>query len=237
MKSRFFLGAYWDARHDSLGECTKSVSRLLNGMAVIDLTLSHWYERSRSRKDALARAVDGDELSQLEALLLKGRNRYDEGGGVIEELGYSLGLWNGAASDEGEASLKVHCGCSDNRIGNSVLLDLPMASQNLGDATSASSLLALVAKIWRPRWAGIMSKRAMAERDFDADRPFVDWMIYVPRAVQSVPPSANIVPIEGLGSIIIVQAQPPSGNDPEELNRIRQVDAAVSTLKCTTRLR
>lgn len=231
MTSRFFLGAYWDARHDSISACTKSVSQLLNGMAAIDPALSHWYERGRSRKDALTSSVDSLESSQLEALLLKGRNRYDEGGGVIEELGYSLGLWNGAAGDEGEASLRVHCGCSNNGIGNNVVLDLPMQSKNLGDAKSAASLLALVAETWRPRWAGIMSKRAMVERSFDADHPFVDWMVYVPHAITTAPSFAAVLPLEGLGSIVVVQPEPPQGDDPEELRRIGQVEAVISAWK------
>ncbi|GBF58724.1 hypothetical protein PbB2_02412 [Candidatus Phycosocius bacilliformis] len=228
MTSRFFLGAYWDARRESADDCAVKVSRLLNGMATIDPALSHWFERGRSRKDALTRTVDYADPSRLQTLLLKGRNRYDEGGGVIDDLGFNLGLWNGAMDDDGEASLSVHCGSFNDRVGNNVLLDLPMQSRNLGDAKSAAALLALVAETWQPQWAGIMSKRAIVDRDFDADYPFVDWMVYVPRVINAAPSFATVIPLAGLGSIVVVQPEPPQGNDPEELRRIGQVEAVLS---------
>jgi hypothetical protein len=55
-----------------------------------------------------------------------------------------------------------------------------------------------------------MSTRAMRERDFDAARPFVDWMVYVPRSVETVPPPGHLEPLNGLGSIIVVQPDPQS---------------------------
>jgi hypothetical protein len=226
MSSRFFLGAYWDSRQDSLEESTERVMRFLSGMAEIDPLLGRWFERGRSRKDAIAHPVDHHDRSRLQTLLLKGQNRYDDGGGVIEELGFGLGLWNGASQDEEEASLSIHCGCFNDRIGNNVILDLPIQSENLGDADVACNLLALVAEIWQPKWAGIMSKRAMVERDFDADYPFVDWMVYVPREVQAVP-SSSVVSVGEHGSIVIVQQDRPKGIDPEELQRIRHVEAAI----------
>ena len=225
MTSRFFLGAYWDTRQESLEESTERVTRFLSEMAEIDPLLGRWFERGRSSKDALARPVDHHDQSRLQTLLLKGQNRYDDGGGVIAELGFSLSLWNGASREEEESSLRIRCGSFDG-AGNNVVLDLPIRSDNLDDADVACSLLALVAEIWRPKWAGIMSKRAMVERDFDADRPFVDWMAYLPREVHSVS-SSSVVPVGVHGSIVIVQQDRPNGIDPEELQRIRQVEAAL----------
>ncbi len=225
---KFLLGAYWDARPDSLENCTENAGRFFAGLAEIDPLLAHWYERGRSRKDALERQVDTSDTQKLQDLLLKGRNRRDVGREVIDELGFKLSLWNGASEEEAEASVSVHCGAYSERVGNNVLIDLPYQSEGLKWVENASSLLALVAEIWRPKWDGIMSKKAMRERDFDGDYPFVDWMVYVPRSVASVPAPGRVETLSGLGSIVVVQPDPPVGNSDEESSRIRQVESLLA---------
>lgn len=188
-----------------------------------------WFRPGRSRKEALKRKVDTSDIRKLRELLLKGRSRSDIGREVFEDLGFSLNFWSGAAKGEVEASVDIHCGCYNERLGNNVLVDLPHSSENLEWLRNAQTLLRLVAEIWRPRWAGIMSKKAMRERDYNAQYPFVDWMVYVPRLVEAVPPPSRIEPVEGLGSIIIVQPEPTTGDDAEELLRIRRVESILST--------
>lgn len=54
-----------------------------------------------------------------------------------------------------------------------------------------------------------MSKKAVRERDLDGDRPSVDWIVYVPRPVESVlPPPSRVEALNGLGSIVVVQPDP-----------------------------
>lgn len=225
----FILGAYWDARPDDLRQCTENAGRLFAGLAEIDPLLAHWYERGRSSKDALKRKVDISDARRLEGLLLKGRSQRDIGREIVETLGFRMGVWNGADKDEAEACVDIHCGCYSERIGNTVIIELPRKSEGLRWVENASALLALVAEIWRPNWAGIMSKKAIEERDFDADLPFVDWMVYVPRPVHAVPSPSRVEDLKSLGSIIVVQPSPPVGNDPEELSRIRRVESILAT--------
>jgi len=123
--------------------------------------------------------------------------------------------------------LRIGCGCFDG-AGNNIVLNLPLHCELLFSEDKAAALLALAAECWHPDWAGIISKKAILERGFDGDRPFVDWMVYVSRAIHTAPPFATVVHIDGLGSIVIVQAEPPRGNDPDELRRIGQVEAAIS---------
>jgi hypothetical protein len=99
-------------------------------------------------------------------------------------------------------------------------LDLPDKSQGLKWIESASALLGQVTEIWRPQWAGIMSKKAIREQNLD--NPLVDWMVYVPRAVPAMPLPSRVEELTGLGSIIIVQPDPPVGDDAEKLSRIRR---------------
>lgn len=224
MMQKFMLGAYWDARADSLEKCAEDAARFLAGLAEIDPLLASWYERGRSRKGALERKVDILDAQKLQDLLLAGRNRREIDREVIDELGCKLSLWNGANEDQAEASISIHCGAYSERIGNSVIIDLPHQSESSEWIRKASSLLALTADVWNPSWAGIMSKKAIRERDFDGDNPFVDWMVYVPRKIASVPSPGRVEQLGGLGSVVIVQPDPPAGEGPEELARIRQVE-------------
>jgi hypothetical protein len=159
---------------------------------------------------------------------MKGRNRRDIDHSVIEELGFSLSFWNGASEEDAEASIRIDCGCYSEHVSNNVLIDLPYKSQGLKWTENADALLACVAEVWRPKWAGIMSKKAMRERDFDGDYPFVDWMVYVPRSLKAVPFPSRVEVVKGLGSIVIVQPDPPVGDDAEEQSIIRRVESILS---------
>jgi hypothetical protein len=59
-----------------------------------DEAFSRWFQLGRSRKQALEHEfrITAETVKER---LLHGRNRRDVGGGVIENLGYSLSLWNG----------------------------------------------------------------------------------------------------------------------------------------------
>jgi Immunity protein 52 len=221
---KLMLAAYWDSRRDGLEECTNKAKQFFACLAEADALLANWYELGRSRKQALGRQVDTSDTQQLRDLLMKGRNRNDLDHSVIEELGFSLSFWNGASEEEAWASIRIDCGCYGERVSNHVLLDLPYKSQGLKWIENASALLGQVAEIWRPQWAGIMSKKAMRERDFAGDNPLVDWMVYVPRAVPAMPFPSRVEELKGLGSIIIVQPDPPVGDDAEELSRIRRAE-------------
>jgi hypothetical protein len=151
----FFLGAYWDARHDGLEECAENARRFFGGLEEIDPLFAQWYEPGESLEDALQRKVNTLNAQRLKSHLLKGRNRSDGDQGVIEELGFTMGLWNGTPDEEAMASLTIHCGSYGKRVGNSVVITLPRRSS--GWVEKATSLLALTAEIWKPRWAGIIS--------------------------------------------------------------------------------
>lgn len=225
---RFMLAAYWDSRPDGLEKCTEDARRFFSCLAEADPLLAHWYELGRSRKDALKRQIDTSDAQRLRDRLLKGRNRNDLDHSVIEELGFSLSFWNGASEEEAGASIRIDCGCYGEHVGNNVLVDLPYKSQGLEWTKNACTLLACAAKIWRPKWAGIMSKKAMRERDFDGDYPFVDWMVYVPRSVKPMPVPSHVEVLEGLGSIIVVQPSPPVGDSATELPLIRRVESLLA---------
>lgn len=230
MRSRYILGAYWPSREESIEECGSRLGEFFEKLANCDPVLGSWYERGRSRSEASKRHVDGSDPHYLLDLLARGQNRRDaEPREVIEELGFSVGLWNGAEDDK-DAGLSIKCGLhwkSQSRnagLSNNVILTLPSDLGELRRAESMARVLAVVSEAWEPAWAGVMSRSAMNARNFDSGRLFVDWMIYVPWEVDPLPPPTSIVQLAGRGSIVVVQPIAPAGNDPEELARIQRVD-------------
>lgn len=154
MSDSFYLGAYWGARRETVEECTDRWVDFLERIASIDSSLATWYERGRSDRDALRRPIDGTR-ERMHGLLLAGRNRLDSGDrAVIEELGFQVGMWNGAAN---AAGLTVCCGVYSEvkGVGNLLVMDLPSADGDAGrlfTRATARALVEAVVECWEPTW-------------------------------------------------------------------------------------
>jgi hypothetical protein len=69
----------------------------------IDQVLGSWFRKTNSK--AAARTPVALDVESLDRLLAQGVNRLDVGGEVIEELGFSFGLWNRARPPVGLSGL------------------------------------------------------------------------------------------------------------------------------------
>src|SRR5947209_17211529 len=105
----YYIGAYWGIRKETLEECTHRLAGFLMCLAECDPCFAHWFKKGASRKEALTHEINPN-IATLQTLLLAGRNRTDIGHKVIEELGFRVGLWNGARNDAETTSLSIHCG-------------------------------------------------------------------------------------------------------------------------------
>lgn len=222
------LGAYWPARRESIDRCADRLSEFVRQLAECDKAFARWYRRDRSRRSASAREVRLRAREQVLALLDEGRNRRDIGKEVIEDLGFHIGLWNGA-EPERSVALSIRCGLYSGVHGiggNAAVLDFPESPGELADPARASTVLSIVARCWEPDWAGIFSTAAMRARDWWR-QPFVDWMVYVPRRVDSVPPPSSVTVLPDGGSLIVVQPTPPAVDDPEDQERVRRVEQTL----------
>lgn len=227
MQPRFTLTAYWNARPESLDECAEKAHRLFVALAEADPLLGQWYRLGHSRKDALKRKIEAQDLGVLRALLARGQIRTDIGRQVMKELGFGIWLWNGAADEAQEASVNARCGAhGEHGSGNCVIVDFPRDPSS-GWVENAHALLARVAEIWLPDWAGVASDHARQERAFDASEPFVDWLVFVPWDVGSVPAPAKVERLGRLGSIVAVQPNPPVRYTPGDLAHIRSVERSL----------
>lgn len=231
MSNSLTLGAYWKPRRESIEECADRLLAFMTAIGECGSNFVHWYHKGRSRNDALRKEIAVRDRDELLALLDKGRHRGDIEKTIIEDLGFSVGIWNGGAPGK-EASLSIACGLywvspSPNAsLSNYVVLNLPEDLGDLADPAKASWLLALTARCWVPDWAGIFSNEAMNSRDWGR-QPFVDWMVYIPQRIASVSPPSTVTHLESGGSLIVVQPNPPALKNPEDQERIRRIEQIV----------
>jgi hypothetical protein len=226
MTTPLFLGAYWKARRESIDECADRLMRFLVALSSCDEVLTNWFEKGRSRKQALQKQVDIQNRDQLLKLLDRGRNKRDIGGTVIDELGFSVDLWNGK-----DSAMGILCGAYASYVSNSVTFHLPEDLGDLRQPERMTSVLVAVVEAWEPDWAGVMSRDAMNARGFNARVPFVDWMLYLSgrlgSKIPALPRPATVQPVGELGSIIMVQGEPPDSAGPEQLENVQRVKVAL----------
>lgn len=224
--SRLTLGAYWKARREPVERCADRLVAFMSAIPKFDDAFVNWYRLGRSRKDALRQKLDTQNRQELLTLLATGRNRRDTDKEIIEDLGFGVWLWNGET--DREAGFNVTCGLYSEAPGlcNNVVLKFPAELARLADSAVAMKLLSAAVISWEPDWAGIFSNEAMNNRDWDR-KPFVDWMVYVPQRIASVPSPSTVAHLENGGSVIVVQPNPPSVDNPEDQERIRRIEQVV----------
>jgi len=131
---RFYAGAYWPARAESLEECADRLTQFLAALGAVHPLLGVWFEKAKTRSAALKRHIQ-PAPGPLGQLLEKGRARNDAGR-VMDNLGCSIGISNG---QEISLGLTVRCGITSQVVTNAVVLDLPAAD---GDGLGIYSQLA-----------------------------------------------------------------------------------------------
>jgi hypothetical protein len=207
--------------------CADKLFTFMVALRNCDDAFARWYHRGRSRKDGLRSAIDTQNRQELTVLLAAGQNRRDTDKEIIGDLGFGLGMWNGAGPDRA-ASLDVRCGLFSKVAGltNSVVLNFPRELGRLSDYKVVTRLLEAAAVSWDPDWAGIFSNEAMKSRDWK-QKPFVDWMVYTPHEIRGVPHPASLRRLENGGSLIVVQPTSPVLGSLEDHERIRAIEQII----------
>jgi hypothetical protein len=210
--SDFYLGAYWGPRQESIGQCADRLQACLERLRDCDEVFSQWYEKGKSRKDALKKPMDFQAKASLVRILDAGRHRRDLDRSVMDDLGFHVGLWNGG-SDSRSASISVSCGsyCDNPNLRNAVVINLPEDFGGLADKDRCVQVLKCVAETWEPDWAGVISETSRNARPFNPAMPFVDWIFYINRIGidrAKLPAAATACEVEGKGTVVIVQDRP-----------------------------
>jgi hypothetical protein len=230
---RFQMHGLWRPRQESVEECAQRARQFFKGLRASSPRFKQWYLPGTSKKKSLERKVDVRNLDTLTKLLLKGRNRTDIGRQVIEELGFSISLWNGAKQYDDEAGVSVFCGAYCDVAGmptpNNVSVDFPPALNELSDWRRMAAVLSSVANAWEPNYLEVSSSAAKRARTFT--RPFVDWMFFVSKGMYLLPESLDAVHVEhigNLGTIVVVQEEPPDPENEEHNRNIARVRSALA---------
>lgn len=231
MSGDIYLGAYWGPRQESADQCAVRLTKCLKEVASVSHIFASWYETGWSRKEALEKRINPVARDQLSELLRAGRNRRDSDKSIIEDLGFTLSLWNGK-EDAQEVSFRCHCGCYSNvqGLGNSVVLDFPEVLGDLAEKERALKALMAVVRAWEPDWAGIISHESVDARPFTPGSPFVDWMIYLNQTnidASELPSSASVVSVDGKGTIVITQDAPVDPSDQSHVQNVQAVESAI----------
>lgn len=108
-----FMGAYWAERKATRDECAHSLADFISAIAPLDPSLSRWFQKGRSAKDA---ANSIDPTPEAIAKLLKSNMR-DTSKEAIVEIGFGFGSWNGSS-----AMLDATIGSFSPKVRNSVVL-------------------------------------------------------------------------------------------------------------------
>jgi hypothetical protein len=165
MQDDLNLKARWSARKETVDECASRAMVCLLRMATCDDAFGQWFRKSKSRGQALANRVDMT-IDSLRDALQRGRNRRDFDKTVIEELGFSMSLWNGSDREAG-AGFYVGCGKYPDPVllpgPNECRIDFPHGgpvAERLLQLGKLSEVVSAVVTSWDPDWA-LVSTYAM----------------------------------------------------------------------------
>jgi hypothetical protein len=171
MPSKSYIGAYWDARAQSVDDCAARLHRLFEQLAQIDPLLSGWRPGASSKRAAIAAPVISTQ-KELAEYLVAGQTR-DRNGAAHAELGSIVGFWNGNPDDRAAAGLSVRCGATFGP--NSVVLHLPQtdAAPTLYEQQTAQQLLRIIIDAWQPTRA-VWTSNVLVDEQSEPDRPTED---------------------------------------------------------------
>ncbi len=204
----FYLGAYWGPRREPVGACAQRLADCVARLGACSELLRTWYEKADRKADARHRPVV-PAAEVLRKLMVAGVNRRDANGSVIEELGFSVGLWNG--DHKTSVGLSISCGgwTSVPEVMNAFNLDLPTPAEELGgqiyELDTALAIMRVVVGAWEPDWATLTSYRLADAVDAGPRKPIVGWITFLAdrREVPSRLPVAARESMAGQGTLLV----------------------------------
>jgi hypothetical protein len=208
MEEPFYLGAYWGARQEPVDVCAQRLADCLVRLEQCDAALAGWSTKQHRRGDSVQ--FDGADLDVLRGLLVAGTNHRDADGSSIDELGFSVGLWNG--DGERPIGLSITCGAWTTTAGvmNSVVLDLPPWSrtrhERLFEIDTARCVISAVVESWRPNWATLTSYELADALDAPPRVPSVGWFTFLAEG-RPIPDTLPLARREDVsGGVLLISA-------------------------------
>jgi hypothetical protein len=223
LEETYYVGAYWDARREEVGECARRAELFLHMLAQCDASLGQWYPIGRVRRGAQRLLVKTDDRQELEKLLLRGRNRATSNRSVVEELGFGLHVFN-KSPEAGRTYLDISCGVYAKWVSNVCLLVPPSRgeiSERLLTVPVLAQVMECMVKAWDPDCGVVASDNAIdlipQTEKWDVR---VGWLTYFARRLGTVPPlpaPVSIKPVGELGTLVILTPERFTVSNPEHI--------------------
>jgi hypothetical protein len=229
MLETYYVGAYWGARREDVGECARRAELFFHRLARCDASLGQWYRRGRVARGSPGHLVRTNDREELEELFLQGRNRTDVGKSVIEDLGFSLHAWN-QRPDAKATTLQMSCGVYAETFSNVCLMDLPSegeAAERMLNVSTLVQVMSCMAIAWDPDWGVANTSLTMdlIPRTVKGEAR-VGWMTYLARRRGTVPPlpaPVRIEPVGSLGMLVILTPERFTASNPDHIALGRRV--------------
>jgi hypothetical protein len=237
MIETYYIGAYWGARREDAEACARRMAASVELLKPVDPLFASWFKGSKSLKQSLTRPLEL-ELSSLQKYIQRNLMR-DDRRQPMEDLGFSVGLWNGCQGGN-DAWLSIRCGGYWEQLINGCVLDIPeegpSSERVLTTSVQVESLRAL-ATAWDPDWGVGMSRAHRAIIEKKCPSVLVGWVTYLSRRLGRVPPlpaPVRIEPVEDKGTLVILTPERFTASNPEHValaERVRELLDRAGLLK------
>ncbi len=237
MIETYYIGAYWGVRKEDALACARRTAALVQLLKPVDPLFASWFQGAKSLKQSLQRPLELD-LPSLQKYIQRKLMR-DDRRQLMEDLGFSFGLWNGRQGGN-HAWLDMGCGGYCERVSNYCVLNTPNegpGSDRVLTAPFQVAALRAIAAAWDPDWGVAMSH---AHRDIIEKKSpdvWVGWVTYLSRRLGRVPPlpaPVRIEPVEDKGALVILTPERFTASNPEHValaERVRELLDRAGLLK------
>lgn len=236
----YHVGAYWESRREDVEECARRADLFFHLLAQCESSLGQWYRAGRVARGSPGHLVRTNDREELKESLLRGRNRTDLDKSVIEDLGFSMHVWN-QRPDARATILTIRCGAYTDRGSNLCLLKPPRegeAAERMLSAPMLARILECMVTAWDPDWGVVTSNKVQdLIPSADEENAEVGWMNYFSRRRGTVPPlpaPVRIEPVGTLGMLVILTPERFTASNPEHIAlglRVRELLGRAGVLK------
>lgn len=182
---KFTVKALWGGRVEGLEPCLDRMSMFMNALDALHSVLGHWDAPVPNYGSRSWRAMSVNEHRSHWRDWLKKHRVKDDGGGVMETLGYSFWLRN-LSNRACEIRFAINRNPESERLHNSVKfvapLDWAAKELPLDDNDFRRSFLKNFVDSWDPDWGnlGLLSfNLEQFEQTQNAKIPEVNWLTYI----------------------------------------------------------